>query len=159
MIDLSVIWMEFMVNKKILLLLFAPLLLTACGEPEDNRPGQPVKHRRQAFANILHAFEPMGVQLRKGRYNADEFLVWAKALDQAKDAPWPYFGAETNYPPTHARATVWSDPERFAANRRDFLKAAEHLLVAAESRDEQRVKQAYDEVHDTCRTCHKAFKD
>lgn len=149
----------FILNRKALLSLLLPVILAGCGEPEDTRPGQPVAHRRQAFSRILHAFEPMGVQLRKGRYNASDFLAWAKELNDAKDLPWQYFAPDTNYPPTHAKATVWSEPERFEANRQTFLKAAERLMLAAESRDEQRVRQAYDEVHDSCRTCHKAFKD
>lgn len=146
-------------SKKILLVLLLPVLLAACGEAEDTRPGKPVAHRRQAFNNILHAFEPMGSQLRKGKYDADDFLARARELAAAKEAPWPYFGPETNYPPTHAKATVWSDPERFESERQTFLKAAERLLLAAESRDERQVRTAYEAVHDSCRSCHKAFKE
>ncbi|HET7775219.1 MAG TPA: cytochrome c, partial [Azospira sp.] len=58
----------------LLLALALPLLLAACGEAEDTRPGQPVAHRRAAFQQILKAFEPMGIMLRENRYNADEFL-------------------------------------------------------------------------------------
>jgi len=136
-----------------------PLALTGCGEPEDTRPGQPVKHRRAAFASILKAFEPMGKQLRDGRYEADKFLTHAKALAAAKDGPWSYFGADTNYPPTHATARVWSELERFEADRQTFFKATDKLLQAAERRDEKAVKAAYEAVHDSCRTCHKAFKE
>jgi len=136
-----------------------PLALAGCGEPEDTRPGQPVKHRRAAFATILKAFEPMGKQLRDDRYEADKFLTHAKALAAAKDGPWQYFGADTNYPPTHATARVWSEPERFEADRQTFFKATDKLLQAAERRDEKEVKAAYEAVHDSCRSCHKAFKE
>lgn len=148
-----------MQRSTLLLAILVPLAVAGCGEPEDSRPGQPVKHRRAAFSSMLKAFEPMGKQLRDGRYDADKFLAYAKTLNEAKDAPWQYFGADTNYPPTHATGRVWSEPARFEADRQSFFKATASLLQAAESRDEKIVKQAYETVHDSCRTCHKAFKD
>lgn len=135
------------------------VLLAGCGEPPDTHPGQPVTQRRAAFNKIVKAFEPMGVQLRDGRYDADKFATQAKALAELKDGPWQYFGPDTNYPPTHAKAGVWSEPERFAKARQDFLQAADQLVEASRSRDVKTVKAAYEAVHESCRSCHKAFKD
>lgn len=134
-------------------------LLAGCGEPPDTHPGQPVTQRRAAFNKIVKAFEPMGVQLRDGRYDADKFAAQAKALAELKDGPWQYFGPDTNYPPTHAKSAVWSEPERFAKARQDFLQAADQLAEASRSRDAKTVKAAYEVVHESCRSCHKAFKD
>lgn len=144
---------------KLLIAALLPLVLAACGEPADTRPGQPVAHRRAAFEKILHAFEPMGVQLRNKEYKAEPFLERAKELAGVKEGPWQYFGADTNYPPTHATAKVWSDPALFDKERLAFLAATDRLLVAAESRDEKKVAVAYEEVHDHCRSCHKVFKE
>lgn len=144
---------------RLLLAALLPLLLTACGEPADTHPDKPVTHRRAAFQKILHAFEPMGVQMRKGPYDAKKFLAHASELASVKEGPWSYFGPDTNYPPTHAKAALWTEPERFASERQNFIKAVDKLLLAAESRDEQQVRPAYEAVHDTCRSCHKAFKD
>lgn len=148
-----------MQHSKILILSLFSFFLAACGEPADTRPGQPVQHRREAFANILKAFEPMGQQLRKQQYDADRFLLHARALVQAKDVPWQYFGPDTNYPPTHATAKVWSEPERFEQEQKAFLAATERLLAAAERRDPQAVNVAYAAVHEQCRSCHKVFKE
>lgn len=148
-----------MVSSRILILSLFAMFLAACGEPADTRPGQPVKHRRDAFANILKAFEPMGQQLRKQQYDPDLFLSHAKALAQAKDGPWQYFGPDTNYPPTHATARVWSEPDHFQQEQRAFLAATERLLAAAESRDPKAVNAAYEAVHEQCRSCHKVFKE
>lgn len=136
-----------------------PLLLTACGEPADTQPGQPVTHRRAAFKKILLAFEPMGVRLRKQQYEADQFILLAKELGSVKNGPWQYFGADTNYPPTHAKARVWSESDEFETDRQAFLQAADRLVLATESRDEKLVTTAYEAVHDSCRNCHKVFKD
>ena len=86
----------------LLLSALSALLLTACGEPADTRPGQPVSARRSAFKKILLAFEPMGIALREKQYNADQFIVHADALAKVKDGPWSHFGPDTNYPPTKA---------------------------------------------------------
>lgn len=148
-----------MQRTSLLLAALIPLLLVACGEPADTRPGQPVTHRRAAFKDILRNFEPMGVQLRDGPYDADKFLGHAKGLAKAKDGPWSYFGADTNYPPTHAKAAAWSDPGKFEESKQAFLQATDKLLAAAELRDEKAIRAAYETVHDSCRNCHKAFKE
>ena len=148
-----------MSRQAIFFLLSLPLLITACGEPADTHPGQPVTQRRAAFKEIVKSFEPMGVQLRKNRYEAKEFLVLAKALNQLKEGPWAHFGPDTNYPPTKAKAALWAEPEKFTASRDAFLKAAAALVVAAESSDVKQVSTAYEVLHDTCRSCHKGFRE
>ena len=146
--------------RNFLIAALGALLLSACGgEPADTRPGQPVSARRAAFKKILLAFEPMGIALREKQYNADRFIAQAGELDQVKNGPWGHFGPDSNYPPTHAKASVWSEAERFAAGRDAFLQAVDRLALAAASRDEKKVATAYDAVHDSCRSCHQAFKD
>ncbi len=134
-------------------------MLAGCGEVEDTRPGQPVKHRQVAFKEIVKTFEPMGVMLRKGTYDADKFLPLAEALLARRDGPWDYFGADTNYPPTKATGEVWAQPEAFAKNKNAFIAATDTLLSAARSKDKAQVEKAYDAVHEACKTCHKQFKE
>ena len=145
--------------RTLLISVFFLATLTACGESTDTRDGQPVTHRRAAFKKILLAFEPMGIQLREKRYNANQFVDQAKELASLKDGPWSYFGEGTNYPPTHAKAKVWSEPDQFETARQVFLNATDGLLHAAESSDEKLVTVAYEAVHDSCRNCHHTFKD
>lgn len=146
--------------QHLLIAALGALLLTACGgEPADTRPGQPVSARRAAFKKILLAFEPMGIALREKQYNADRFIIQAGELDQVKDGPWRHFGPDTNYPPTHAKGAVWSDAARFSAERDAFLQAVDGLTQAAASRDQAKVASAYAAVHDSCRSCHQAFKE
>lgn len=144
---------------RLLILALLSFTLGACGEAADTHEGQPVSARRAAFKKILQAFEPMGVQLRDKQYNPDQFIVLAGQLAAVKNGPWPYFGDDTNYPPTRAKASVWSDPEGFRAERQAFLQATDRLLLVADSRDEKKVAIAYEAIHDSCRSCHKAFKN
>jgi cytochrome c556 len=149
----------FQFSKLPLLFLLTTALLAGCGEVEDTRPGQPVKHRQMAFKEIVKAFEPMGVMLRKGDYNADKFLPMAEALLAKRDGPWAHFGPDTNYPPTKATSEVWKQPEEFEKDKKAFIAATDGLLAAAQSKDKVQVEKAYDAVHDACKTCHKQFKE
>ena len=136
----------------------ATALLTACGEPADTHPDKPVTQRRAAFNTILKAFEPMGMMLRDKRYDADAFLQSAEKLEAAKEGPWRHFTADSNYPPTKATDKVWSEAAQFETERQGFLAATGKLLEAARSKDEAKVRPAYEAVHDACRSCHKTFK-
>ena len=145
--------------QRILILVLPLLSLIACGEATDPRPGQPIAHRRAAFKKVLLAFEPMGIELREKRYDSNQFIGQAKVLASLKNDPWLYFGVDTNYPPTHAKAEVWSDPDRFKAAQQAFLLAVDRLVLVAEDRDEVHVMTAYEAVQDSCRNCHKSFKE
>ncbi len=145
--------------QQLLIGILVPLTLTACADPPDTRPGKPVAHRQEAFKKIRFAFEPMGRQLHKQEYDADQFLLLAKQLVGAKDGPWQYFGPDTNYPPSHATADVWSKPAEFESRRQTFAKAVDDLAAAAESRNDQRVRAAYEAVRDSCQKCHDVFRE
>lgn len=142
-----------------LFFLLTAVMLAGCGEVEDTRPGQPVKHRQMAFKQIVKAFEPMGVMLRKDRYDADKFLPLAEALIAKREEPWSHFGADTNYPPTKATPEVWKQPEVFEKNKQAFMSATDALLAAAKNKDKAEVERTYDAVPEACKTCHKQFKE
>jgi cytochrome c556 len=130
--------------------------LTACNpKVEDTRPGQPVKHRQEAFKALLRAFEPVGVMLHDGKYEADNLATLNAALAQVSETPWGYFGPDTDYPPSKSRPEVWTQPEKFEAERLRFQTALD-ALNTADSLDS--VQAAYDEARQSCKSCHKAFR-
>lgn len=134
-------------------------LLTACGaEPEDTRPGQPVAHRRAAFKELLKSFEPMGVMIRDNKYDAQRFAVLAAEVKRLRDAPWQYFGAGTQYPPSRSKDEVWSRPDEFEADRKAFFEATDKLAEVAGTKDADAAAAAFKAVEKTCRQCHDGFK-
>lgn len=145
--------------RRLIPALFLPILLAACGDAEDTRPGQPVKHRQQAFKELIRHFEPMGKMLRDQRYDADKFQALAEELAGRRDAPWTYFGPETNYPPSKSKAEVWSQPGEFDAARQAFIAASDRLLAAARSKDKAGVEKSYQETYDACQGCHRRFRE
>jgi cytochrome c556 len=149
-------------NKKTpALLIVAALLLTACGNSEapDTRPGQPVAHRRTAFKDLLKAFEPIGVMMRDGPYDAKKYKQLADQVMALRDAPWQYFQPDTLYPPSKAKPEVWSDAAGFDAQKKAFFDATNQLAAIAGTDDEKKAKAAFDKVETSCRDCHKAYKN
>ena len=141
-----------------LALVALPLFLAACAEPEDTRPGQPVAHRRQAFHDILKAFEPIGKSLKAKPYAADDIAKKAARLDSLKDGPWTYFPPDSNYPPSHSTDKVWSDAAGFERLRDDFIRATGQLATAAAAKDEAAVRTNYEKLHQVCRDCHRDYR-
>ncbi len=136
------------------------MLMSACGEPADTFPGQPVTHRRQAFREIMKSFEPMGVMLREDNYQAERFAALAEKYSATFDTPWQYFGGpDTRYAPSTARAEVWTQAAQFEERRLAFLDASRKLVEAARARDAKQVAAAYEAAHAQCEQCHKTFKD
>lgn len=146
------------IARTALLALIPALLLPACGEVEDTRPGQPVKTRQDAFKEMLRVFEPMGVMLREKRYEEDRFLRMATVLVEKRELPWAHFSPDTNYPPTKSTPRVWEEPARFEEERKRFFTTTDELLAAAQSKDLKRIEPAYQAVYDSCKSCHNPFK-
>ncbi len=142
------------------LLLSSLALLTACGgEPPDTRPGQPVAHRRAAFKEIIKYFEPMGVMIRGDEYDAEKFQSLTSRVMDLRDKPWEYFAPDTNYPPSHSREEVWTQPEKFAAGKKAFFDATDKLAAIAGTKDKKEAGAAFQAVQKTCKDCHDAFKN
>lgn len=148
-----------MLRKLIGPFLAALFVLAACGEIEDTRPGQPVKQRQTAFKEIIKVFEPMGTMLRTNRYDADKFARLTDELVARRDAPWPHFGADTNYPPTKAKAEVWSKAAEFEQERKAFIEATDELRTAVQGKQQALIEAAYKKTYERCQSCHKGFKE
>ncbi|MDO6459768.1 cytochrome c [Granulosicoccaceae sp. 1_MG-2023] len=135
------------------------MLLSGCGgEVEDTLPGQPIKHRREAFKEILRTFEPMGVMLRENTYSSDEFNQLAAALMEIRDTPWAYFTDDSNQPPSKAKDALWANRADFDAHRLAFMDSTDALFEAAKTENPETIHTAYDKVGETCKSCHKLYR-
>ena len=144
---------------RLTLVVLSALTLAACSsEVPDTHPDQPVTKRKQAFKAMLRSFEPMGTMLKDKRYDADAFARLADEFARLRDAPWKHFGADTNYPPTKAKAAVWERPQDFERERLAFFELSDALVVAAQTHDKDTAQAAFDKVEASCKSCHKDFK-
>jgi cytochrome c556 len=140
------------------LLLLAGSLLTACGEPEDTRPGQPVKTRQAAFKDILRAYEPITKMVKDDNIDPEKFATLSATLMTKRDGPWSHFGPDTNYPPTKAKPEVWEKAAAFDEAKSEFMAATDAMHAAAQSGDKSQMVDAYGRVFQSCKSCHDSFR-
>ena len=146
-------------SARLAALTLSMLALGACStEVADTHPEQPVSKRQEAFKGMLRSFEPMGTMLKEGRYDPERFTRHAGEVAALKEAPWPHFGPDTNYPPTKALAAVWDRPEDFARLRSKFIATIDALVAAAASREQAQVRSAFAAAQDSCKACHRDFR-
>ena len=136
------------------------LSLGACFEPiKDTHPDQVLTKRRALFKQYTRLLEPIGL-VASGRkeYKPEEFLAMVQDLDKLSTKPWVYFPPDGNYPPTHARPAVWSQPEAFKAAQDKYQASVRSLVLAAQAGKLEAVQQAVDGVTNSCKACHKDFR-
>lgn len=138
----------------------AAFVLTACNDvPKDNHPGQPVTKRKAVFKQIMRTLEPMGMVARDRKdYDKQEFLTSAQELKQLATQPWIYFTADSNYPPTRAKAEVWQKPAEFRQAQDKLRSTVDQLAKAAESGNLDIIRPAVNDVEKSCKACHEQFR-
>lgn len=136
------------------------LTTVACNAPPpDTFPGQPVTQRIRLFKEILRNFEPIGLMARgKQRFDPVEAVARADEVRRLAGEPWQHFPPGSDYAPTKARAAVWESPDDFRRARESFIGTAAKLAVAARTHQQEAVRIAYEEVVDSCSSCHKTFR-
>jgi cytochrome c556 len=134
--------------------------LEACFELlKDTHPDQVLTKRRALFKQYTRAMEPIGL-MASGRnaFKQAEFLAMVQELDKLSTKPWVYFPADGNYPPTHAKPAVWSQPEAFKLAQEKYQASVHELLLAAQDGKMEAVQAAVDRVTTSCKACHKDFR-
>lgn len=146
--------------KIILISITAVALLNGCSDRiKDTHPQQLVTKRQNIFKKFTKTLEPMGLVAR-GRqdYVKADFVASALALQELSTQPWAYFTADGNYPPTRAKAEVWSQPNEFKQAQDNFLTAVNQLVKISASADNPSLNSAVDSVQKHCKKCHEKFR-
>jgi cytochrome c556 len=147
-------------TNRIIQFLIATTLLTACGQgATDNHPQQLLTRRIAIFKKFTKALEPLGLVARDRKdYVKAEFLSQAQVLQELSTQPWIYFSAEGNYPPTRAKAEVWSKSSDFKQAQDTFLNAVDELVKFSGSGDMPSIALRVDAVQKSCKSCHDQFR-
>jgi cytochrome c556 len=145
---------------KVLAAALVCLGLSACFEPiKDTHPEQVLTKRRALFKQYTRALEPIGLMASgRNEFKQAEFLAMVQDLDKLSGKPWAYFPADGNYPPTHAKPAVWSQPEAFKQAQEKYQASVHTLLLAAQVGQLEPVQRAVDGVTASCKACHKDFR-
>jgi len=134
--------------------------LIGCFEPtKDTHPGQVLTKRNALFKQFNRTLAPMMlVANERNDYVKDDFLEHALDLEKLASKPWAYFPVDGNYPPTHARPSVWSRPAEFKDAQDKFQVSVTQLVATARIGDLEKIKVSVYDVSNTCKSCHKNFR-
>lgn len=121
-----------------------------------------IKTRQQYMKDWGRLSKQMGSLIKQGNaqnFDAAAFARLAAQLQQSADKPWPHYRAGSDGRGSDAAAAVWENPQAFQAAIKRFTDAAAALNVAAQSGSYDQVKAPFGQLGESCKACHKAFKD
>ncbi|MDI1244248.1 MAG: cytochrome c, partial [Rhodoferax sp.] len=111
------------------------------------------------FKKFTKALEPMGLVARERQdYLKADFMANALALQELSKQPWVYFTADGNYPPTRAKAEVWSQAGEFKQAQDNFLANVNKLVAVSGSADLPAIRASVEAVQKDCKSCHDQFR-
>jgi cytochrome c556 len=140
--------------------LLATVPLTACFKSHtDEHPNQVLSKRKTLFKQLTRTMEPITLVANDRKdYDKAEFLAQVQDLEKLSAKPWAYFPLDGNYPPTHAKPTVWEKPAEFKQAQEHYLAAVGALVTAAQGGDLAKIKTAVGAVNNSCKACHTDFR-
>ena len=77
---------------------------------------------------------------------------WGNEMDK-------YFPEGSNTKPSEAKEEIWLEPEMFKLAIDNFTKASSNLLKISQSKNLDKTIEAFRDVADTCKGCHKKFRN
>jgi len=136
-------------------------LLSACSDRvKDTHPQQLVSKRQAIFKKFTKTLEPLGMVARDRQdYVRAEFMANAQTLQELSTQPWAYFTADGNYPPTRAKAEVWSKASEFKQAQDSYLAAVDQLVKISGDNDMPAIRASVDAVQKSCKSCHDKFRN
>lgn len=136
-------------------------LLSACSDRvKDTHPQQLVSKRQAIFKKFTKTLEPLGMVARDRQdYVRAEFMANAQTLQELSTQPWAYFTADGNYPPTRAKAEVWSKASEFKQAQDSYLATVDQLVKISGDNDMPAIRASVDAVQKSCKSCHDKFRN
>ncbi len=117
------------------------------------------KARQQYMKEWRGLNKQMGDILKKSTaqtFPSQEFAQLAAQLKATADEPWQHYTAGSR---GDATAAVWEQPQAFRAAIKQFNDAVTALDQAAKRHHYPAIQTAFGQVGQSCKSCHKQFKD
>jgi len=147
---------ENSVNKKSLITLVAFAAVSAAAlaaEPENI-----IKYREAVMKSQAGHMGAMA-QIVRGKvdYGAD-MAYHAEALNASMHTVPALFPKDSDFGETRALAAVWEKRADFEAVAKKAAAATDALVKAVKANDKEAVTKAFGAVSDSCKACHKDFR-
>ncbi len=146
---------------------FAPLALAAAlttlcvpATAQFQRPDDAVQYRQAVFTVMNNHLGRIGA-MTTGRtpFNAEAATGSANVLEVLSKLPWEGFVAGTDKGDTRAKPEIWAEQDKFREGADKLQAAATQLAAAARTGNLDSVKTAFGAVDQSCRACHRAYRN
>ena len=128
----------------------------------DEAKEKAIEYRQSVFTVVNWNFKPMGAMIKGEKpYSAAEFARMAEnvAFMSKLAAEGFIAGSDSKAGETKAKDDIWKKHDEFKTKMADFEKASAELASVAKGGDINAIKPAFGKTADTCKACHKAFRE
>jgi cytochrome c556 len=145
----------------VLITLALASFISARAASRSSRAEREVEYRRSLYTVVSVNYGPLGAMAEGDMpFNAAEAQMRAERLAFLAPMFKEAFPSESNgVARTAARSEIWTDPAEFAKDLQAFIEKTTLLAAAAKTNDTAKVKNAIQEIGETCRSCHYKFRD
>jgi cytochrome c556 len=107
------------------------------------------KQSQQNFKDLIRAAH--GNDYDTVRTISISLAEWGQQMQQ-------HFPAGSNFPPSEAADTIWSDAPGFAKAIDDYINATQDITVAAIAADKPAIMAGIKLTSDSCTSCHNVYR-
>ena len=128
---------------------------------DDDPKKKAIKYRQAVMTVVGANFKPMGAMI-KGEipYDAAVFARHAKDLAAVSSVDvLRGFPEDSEGKGSEAKGEIWLEWDDFKAKMKDMQDEAATLAVVAAGTDKGAIKTQFGKTADTCKACHKKFKE
>ena len=118
-----------------------------------------IKYRQSVMKGVGGHTGAIFQIVKKGIPYKDHLLAHARALNDLLAMANDAFKAETSGGKTRAKPKIWTDFAGFEKAARDAEMASAELLAAVEAGNEMEISKKLAAVPDTCKGCHKKYRE
>jgi len=142
--------------------LFSLFFLTAASAA-DQKPEDAAKYRQSLYTIIGWNFKPIGAMV-KGKAPFDAAAVarhaqYVELMSKAALEGFPKGSGPDAVKNTEAKPEIWTNWDKFETAMNDFQQEATTLTEVAKGGDEATIKAQFRKTAETCKSCHKEFRE
>lgn len=116
-----------------------------------------IEYRQSAFTVLAAHMNTLRPVVRgQTPYNVEAVENTADLIETLAELPWAGFGPGTEG--GNAKKDIWANNKAFEETRAQFIVNVKALKEAADKGDLELVKKSFNDVGQSCRTCHDNFR-
>lgn len=133
---------------------------TAIADEQKSPEEMAIEYRQDAFHMIKYHFGPMAAMVKgEKEFNAEAFVKNAEAVAALSKFPINGFIEGSDMGETEAKDALWKNMDDFKKKMETFQVEAASLAEVAKGGDMAAIKPQFGKVGESCKACHKEYKE